>query len=126
MLNHVRRSKEHPLVRHMFPDGVDGVLRLWDERAAFLNALDRLPRTFCHVDALRHNLFPQRGREEAAGKRPRNRTMAFTLGFSLGLLWAGIAIDRLGPVAMVGAAFAPGLFSVAVLALACFPTVLRE
>ncbi len=110
----------------MFPDGVDGILRLWDERAAFLGALDRLPRTFCHMDAFRHSLSAQRGREEAAGKRPRNRTMAFTLGFSLGLLWAGIAIDRLGPVAMVGAAFALGLFLVAVLALTRFPTVLRE
>ncbi len=41
-------------------------------------------------------------------------SMAFTLGFSLGMLWAGVAIDRLGLVALVGGAVALTLFSVAV------------
>jgi predicted MFS family arabinose efflux permease len=29
-------------------------------------------------------------------------SMAFTLGFSLGMLWAGVAIDRFGLAALVG------------------------
>jgi predicted MFS family arabinose efflux permease len=41
-------------------------------------------------------------------------SMAFTLGFSVGMLWAGVAIDRLGLVALVGGAVALTLFSVAV------------
>lgn len=41
-------------------------------------------------------------------------SMAFTLGFSVGMLWAGAAIDRLGLVALVGGAVALALFSVVV------------
>lgn len=36
---------------------VDAYLRIWDERADFLNALERLPQVFCHRDAFRRNLF---------------------------------------------------------------------
>jgi MFS family permease len=39
-------------------------------------------------------------------------SMAFTLGFSLGMLWAGVAIDRLGLTALVGGAAVLGLLSV--------------
>ena len=41
-------------------------------------------------------------------------SMAFTLGFSLGMLWAGVAIDRFGQAALVGGAAALGLLSVVV------------
>jgi MFS family permease len=41
-------------------------------------------------------------------------SMAFTLGFSLGMLWAGVAIDRFGLTALVGGAAVLGLLSVAV------------
>jgi predicted MFS family arabinose efflux permease len=40
--------------------------------------------------------------------------MAFTLGFSLGMLWAGIAIDQLGLTALVGGAAVLGLLPVIV------------
>ncbi len=39
-------------------------------------------------------------------------SMAFTLGFSLGMLWAGVAIDRFGLTALVGGAAVLGLLSV--------------
>jgi MFS family permease len=41
-------------------------------------------------------------------------SMAFTLGFSLGMLWAGVAIDRLGLTALAGGAAVLGSLSVMV------------
>jgi predicted MFS family arabinose efflux permease len=41
-------------------------------------------------------------------------SMAFTLGFSLGMLWAGFAIDRFGLAALAGGAAVLGLMSVVV------------
>ena len=51
----------HPNIRRAWPgDLIDRVHRLWQERHRFLDALDRLPRTFCHNDADRRNLFARR------------------------------------------------------------------
>ena len=48
----------HPLVRQMFPTPIaPRLLRLWNAHAQLLAALDGLPRTFCHHDAWRPNLF---------------------------------------------------------------------
>ena len=48
-------------VRRWWPQPVvDAILRLWDERESFLAALERLPQTFCHGDAIRRNLFARR------------------------------------------------------------------
>ena len=69
LMEEMRRTDvwEHPLVRGAFPEPVvDHVLRLWAEREVFLDGLDRLPRTMCHRDAFRSNLFLRRdgaGRE---------------------------------------------------------------
>jgi hypothetical protein len=53
---------DHPVVRGMFPVPVaDRLLRLWAEREAFFDALDRLPQTLCHQDASRRNLFARYG-----------------------------------------------------------------
>jgi hypothetical protein len=74
---------QHPLVRRCFPpDVVDGVLRLWDERNHFLDALDRLPQTFCHLDAFRRNLFACRGEDG------EDQTIAID--------WAFTGIDAVG------------------------------
>lgn len=55
-------SLEHPLVRRAFPpDVANGLFRLWAERDTLLDALGRLPQTFCHMDAFRRNLFARRG-----------------------------------------------------------------
>jgi hypothetical protein len=39
---------------------VDAILRLWDERAVYCDALERLPQTFGHGDAIRRNLLSRR------------------------------------------------------------------
>jgi MFS family permease len=44
-------------------------------------------------------------------------SMAFTLGFSLGMLWAGVAIDRFGLTALVGGAAVLGLLSAVVIVI---------
>jgi predicted MFS family arabinose efflux permease len=44
-------------------------------------------------------------------------SMAFTLGFSLGTLWAGVAIDRFGLTALAGGAAVLGLLSVVAIVL---------
>jgi hypothetical protein len=50
----------HPLMSRAYPDDVaKGTLRLWQEHETLLDALDRLPQTFCHMDAFRRNLFAQ-------------------------------------------------------------------
>ena len=52
---------EHPLLMFAFHRPItDEVLRLWDNHAALLSVLDQLPRTFCHMDAYRPNLFIRR------------------------------------------------------------------
>jgi len=52
---------KHPLLISAFPRSIaDDVLRLWDNHEALLSVLDQLPRTFCHMDAYRPNLFIRR------------------------------------------------------------------
>jgi Phosphotransferase enzyme family len=64
----LRNSLDHPLLRRLYPDKqADRTFALWAERETFLDALDRLPQTFCHRDAFRRNLFARRradGREQ--------------------------------------------------------------
>ena len=53
---------DHPLSRRAFPDrSVDDLLRFWADRELFLAALDRLPKTFGHLDAAPSNVFARRG-----------------------------------------------------------------
>ena len=52
---------DHPLVRRGWPgDASDRLFRLWEERDLFLDALDRLPQTLCHLDLFRRNLFARK------------------------------------------------------------------
>jgi len=64
----LRQHREHPVVRLLYPDTIaDDVLQLWEERNTFLDALEQLPQTLCHLDAFRRNLFARRtpdGREQ--------------------------------------------------------------
>jgi hypothetical protein len=49
---------EHPLLRSAFPRSItDDVWRLRNRQEGLLAVLDRLPQTFCHLDAYRPNLF---------------------------------------------------------------------
>ena len=60
-LTPLRNSLDHPLVRRWFPgEARDGLFRLWAERGVYLDALDRLPQTICHLDVFRRNLFARR------------------------------------------------------------------
>jgi hypothetical protein len=57
----LNNSRDHQLVRHWMPgDMCEGVLRLWEDRDVFLDALDQLPQTICHFDVHRRNLFARR------------------------------------------------------------------
>ena len=60
-MDHLKRVLDHPLVQQVYPEGVArSFLRLWTERELFLDRLDRLPHTLCHLDAFRRNLLDSR------------------------------------------------------------------
>jgi len=57
----IRDSLDHPLVCRWLPgDASDRLFRLWEERELYLDALDRLPQTLCHLDLFRRNLFARK------------------------------------------------------------------
>lgn len=54
----LEQNAGHPWVRRMYPpDVLAGVLRLWAERDLYLDALDQLPQTLCHMDCYRSNIL---------------------------------------------------------------------
>jgi hypothetical protein len=74
---------QHPLTRRHFPEPIaDRLLRVWEERALFLDALDRLPQTLCHFDISRHNLFLV---ERSDGRRG-----------TVAIDWASVGIGAVG------------------------------
>jgi hypothetical protein len=91
----IAAAPRNPEVRQFWPQPVvDEILRLWEERDAFCTALERLPQTFCHGDAIRRNLFSRRrtdGSEE---------TVAIDWEFA-GLMAAG---EEVGQTVSVAAA----------------------
>lgn len=57
-LIHDERFWKAPLLDSAFSRPItDEVLRLWDSYDSLLATLDKLPQTFCHLDAYRPNLF---------------------------------------------------------------------
>jgi hypothetical protein len=63
-LERLAGSDASPLERMLYPPSVVlEINRLWTERERFLTALDRLPQTFCHLDAFRRNLLHRAGPE---------------------------------------------------------------
>jgi hypothetical protein len=49
---------DRPLVRQVYPPAVAAAWqRMWDHRERWCAALDRLPQTFCHMDAFPRNAF---------------------------------------------------------------------
>jgi thiamine kinase-like enzyme len=49
---------KHSLIQRLFPGGTaDQVWRLWARRDRLFDYLDRVPKTFSHLDANRRNLF---------------------------------------------------------------------
>ena len=60
-LSQDERFWEQPLLRSSFPRSITNeILQLWASHDALLRTLDGLPRTFCHLDAYRPNLFIRR------------------------------------------------------------------
>jgi hypothetical protein len=54
-------SMDHPLIQSALPGiSVEFIQQIWEERHAILEAIERLPQTFCHLDAFRRNLFSRR------------------------------------------------------------------
>jgi hypothetical protein len=80
-------QRANPLIRRHFPDdALPGIAQLWADRWRFLDALDTLPQTVCHLDAFRRNLFARRA---AGGTR---ETVAVDWAFtSIGALGEELA-----------------------------------
>jgi hypothetical protein len=82
-IRELRRLGSHPVFVNVFSeDTSERVLRLWGEREQLLTMLDRLPRTLCHGDAVRQNLF-SRGALDG-----RKQTVAID--------WATLGTDAIG------------------------------
>jgi hypothetical protein len=62
---HLDENLSHPLMRRICPPEIAQELEgLWSRRLPWLDAIERLPQVFCHMDAFRRNLF---ARYTAAG-----------------------------------------------------------
>ena len=60
----LQRYRDHPLVGRQYPPDIyERILRLWRAREPLLQALERVPKTLCHLDAFRRNLFSRPGAE---------------------------------------------------------------
>jgi len=56
---------DSPLGQRSCPSDVaQGISRLWEDRERFLSTLSRLPRTLCHHDTQRRNLFARQDAED--------------------------------------------------------------
>jgi hypothetical protein len=119
----VRDFPDDPRVRRWYPEEMrEQVLRLWDERETFLGALDRLPRTLCHMDAFRRNLLIRSqpdGNEQAVfldwafmGTGALGEELAALVAGSVNLLDADVgdleALDRIAFQGYVAGAQAAG------------------
>ena len=61
LIAQLRSLLDHPRLPYAFPgSSADDLLRLWENREVLLGALDRLPKTFGHLDAAPSNLFARR------------------------------------------------------------------
>jgi Phosphotransferase enzyme family len=98
------RSRDHPLLRRLYSDQlINRIFALWADRERLLDALDRLPQTFCHRDAFRRNLFMRR-REDG-----HTQTVAIDWAF------AGIGAigEELGPLVHASLVYSEIEFSAA-------------
>lgn len=52
----------HPIVDRVLAPAVKAEFqRIWDERHAWLDTIEALPQTFCHLDAFKRNIFLRPG-----------------------------------------------------------------
>ncbi len=91
----------HPQVRRAFPEPVQQrLLRLWNERETLLDALEQMPRAFCHLDAYPGNLFLRSGGEQTVAIDWSFAGMAAP-GEELSPLVVGAALVGLADVAAI-------------------------
>jgi hypothetical protein len=100
----LRENQSHPLVRRWLRgDGADRIFRLWAERATLLDALERLPQTFCHMDAFRRNLFVRWDADAAHREQLCDQTVAVDWAFTgsgavgeeiVPLVWGSVLFDE--------------------------------
>jgi hypothetical protein len=92
----IEAAPASPAVRHWWPPAtVEAIMRLWHGREALLDAVERLPQTFAHLDAIRRNLIAGRGHDGA------EETVALDWAFA-GYAAAG---EDVGQTLSVAAAF---------------------
>jgi hypothetical protein len=54
----LQQNLAHPLVKRVYqPEVAKNLFQLWADRDWYLQVLERLPQTLCHMDAFRRNLF---------------------------------------------------------------------
>lgn len=95
----IRENPAHPVVQKMLLGiTLPLTLAVWDEHQRMLEALDRLPQTFCHQDAFGRNLFIRGEQVMAidwgyAGIAPLGAELAPLVGVASGL--AGVPSSQL-------------------------------
>lgn len=58
----LKQNLDNPWIKRVYPpDTLEVLDKLWQERAWYLQLLEQLPQTLCHMDAFRRNLFICRG-----------------------------------------------------------------
>lgn len=71
LVERIEAAPSNPQISQWWPQSiVDAIRRVWAERDRYCAALDRLPQTFAHGDAIRRNLLSRRsadGSEETVG-----------------------------------------------------------
>lgn len=101
-IGRIRDSLDHPLVRRGWPgDARERFFRLWEQRDLYLDALDRLPQTICHLDMFRRNLF---ARKTADGD---DQTVIIDWSYT----GKGAIGQELAPLVLAGVAFSEVDFS---------------
>jgi hypothetical protein len=98
----IAAAPDDPAVRRWWPRPVVAAIqRLWDERDRFCTALERLPQTLGHGDAIRRNLLSRRPPERASGAAAQEETVAIDWEFA-GHYAAG---EEVGQTLSVASAF---------------------
>ena len=71
------QSSDHPLVKRLYTsETLAFAWHLWAERERYLDVMEQMPQTFCHLDSFRRNLFALRQRDG------RQQTAAVDWAFS--------------------------------------------
>jgi hypothetical protein len=110
-IRELRRLGSHPVFANAFPeDAPERVLRLWEEQEQLLAMLERLPRTLCHGDAARQNLFTR------SAPDGRKQTVAID--------WATLGSDAIGAEIATLFGVSPRFFAVDIAQIAALEAII--